>query len=99
MSSRGAPHPSAAAMRRSLREYVAKLPVSRARGARGGSLDGRLALSRRRAADALSMRLTSFEQYVQPHVKLIRRGRMRLVPVAELERWIDENAESTLREG
>jgi hypothetical protein len=52
----------------------------------------RLALTRNEAAAALGMSLDSFERYVQPNVKLIRRGRMRLAPVAELERWVAENA-------
>ncbi len=38
----------------------------------------------------------SFERYVQPHVRMIRRGRLRLVPVAELERWCEDNAERVL---
>jgi hypothetical protein len=28
---------------------------------------------------------------VQPELRLIRRGRMRLVPVKELERWVERN--------
>jgi hypothetical protein len=31
--------------------------------------------------------LDSFERYVQPHVRIIRLGRMRLVALAELEDW------------
>jgi hypothetical protein len=56
----------------------------------------RIALSRAEAAESLGMSLDSFERYVQPYVRLVRRGRMRLVPVAELERWVDANAERTL---
>lgn len=33
-----------------------------------------------------------FEENVAPELRLIRRGRKRLVPVAELERWTVENA-------
>lgn len=33
---------------------------------------------------------------VQPTLRLVRLGRMRLVPVRELERWLDENAQRTL---
>jgi hypothetical protein len=58
----------------------------------------RIALSRQEAADSLGMSVDSFERYVQPHVKLVRRGSMRIVPVTELERWIAENAEWTLSE-
>jgi hypothetical protein len=52
----------------------------------------RLALTREEAADSISMSLNSFERHVQPTIRLVRLGRMRLVPVSELERWLDENA-------
>jgi hypothetical protein len=43
------------------------------------------------------MSLDSFERHVQPELKLVRRGpKLRLVPVAELERWIRENASHVL---
>jgi hypothetical protein len=56
----------------------------------------RVALSREEAAASLGMSLDSFERHVQPTVRIIRRGRMRLIPVAELERWAHEEAERTL---
>jgi len=56
----------------------------------------RVALSREDAAAALGLSLDSFERHVQPDLRLIRRGRLRLVPVAELERWADEAAERTI---
>jgi hypothetical protein len=34
------------------------------------------------------MSLGSFERHVQPELRLIRRGKLRLVPLAELERWL-----------
>jgi excisionase family DNA binding protein len=52
----------------------------------------RLALTREEAAAALGMSLNSFERHVQPTIRLVRLGRMRLVPVSELERWLAENA-------
>jgi hypothetical protein len=52
----------------------------------------RLALSRDEAAAALGMSLDSFERHVQPDLRMLRLGRMRLVPVAELERWCVEHA-------
>lgn len=52
----------------------------------------RLALSREEAASALGMSLNSFERHVQPTLRLVRLGRMRLVPISELERWLGENA-------
>ena len=57
----------------------------------------RIALTREEAAAALGMSLDSFERHVQPELRLIRRGRLRLVPVPELERWADGAAERTLR--
>jgi hypothetical protein len=56
----------------------------------------RLALTREEAAAACGMSLDSFERHVQPTLRLVRRGRLRLVPVAELERWLAENAERAL---
>lgn len=56
----------------------------------------RLALSREEAAASIGMSLDSFERHVQPTIRLVRVGRMRLVPVAEIERWLSENAARTL---
>ena len=47
----------------------------------------RVALTRDQAAAALGMSLDSFERHVQPSIRMVRLGKMRLVPVAELERW------------
>ena len=56
----------------------------------------RLALTRAEAAASLGISIDSFERFIQPEVKLVRRGRVRLVPVAELEKWVRENAALTL---
>ncbi len=56
----------------------------------------RVAYTRAEAADSLGMSLDHFERHVQADLKLIRSGRLRLVPVRELERWVRENAELTL---
>jgi hypothetical protein len=42
------------------------------------------------------MSLDSFERYVQPTIWMCRLGRMRLVPIREIERWLDDNASRTL---
>jgi hypothetical protein len=55
----------------------------------------RLALTREEAAYALGMSLNSFERHVQPTIRMVRLGRMRLVPVGELERWLGESADRT----
>jgi excisionase family DNA binding protein len=52
----------------------------------------RLALTRREAAEALGISLNSFERHVQPEVKVVRRGKLRLIPISDLERWLEENA-------
>ena len=52
----------------------------------------RLALTRSEAAQALGMSLDSFERHVQSHVRLVRRGKLRLVPVRELDRWLEASA-------
>jgi hypothetical protein len=53
----------------------------------------RLALSKQEAAVALGMSDDSFDRYVRAHVPCIRRGRMRLYSVRDLERWVAENGE------
>jgi excisionase family DNA binding protein len=59
----------------------------------------RLALTRQEAAAALGVSLDSFERHIQPDLKLVRRGKLRLVHVAELERWLDQNGERVLEVG
>ena len=56
----------------------------------------RVALELPEAAAALGMSVSSFTRYVRPNVRLIRRGKLVLVPLAELERWAQENAEHLL---
>jgi hypothetical protein len=56
----------------------------------------RLAITRVEAARALGMSINSFERHVQPELKIVRRGKLRLIPVREIERWLEENAELIL---
>ena len=58
----------------------------------------RLALTRAEAAEAIGLSLDSFERYVQSELRLVRRGRLRLVPISELERWLERNAERVLED-
>lgn len=44
------------------------------------------------AAKALSISQDSFVRHVAPEINVVRRGKLRLVPVPELQRWIDENS-------
>jgi hypothetical protein len=55
-----------------------------------------IAVSRETAAEMVGMSIDSFERYVQSEVKIIRRGKLRLIPVDELRRWAEANAERTL---
>jgi excisionase family DNA binding protein len=58
----------------------------------------RLALTRREAARSLGVSLDHFERHVQPDIRVIRTGRIVLVPVRELDRWADRASSSTLGE-
>jgi excisionase family DNA binding protein len=53
----------------------------------------RLALSREEAATAIGMSLDSFERHVQPTLRMVRVGRLRLVPISELDRWLSEHSQ------
>ncbi len=53
-----------------------------------------IALQKPQAAASLGMSVTSFERHVMAKVRCIRCGRLRLYPVADLQRWATENAES-----
>lgn len=78
----------------------AKLPSGRLPARPGGQVGQprptsrrtRLLVNRREAAEMLGMSLDSFERHVQTSLRLVRVGRMRLVPVSELERYVDGHA-------
>jgi excisionase family DNA binding protein len=52
----------------------------------------RLALTREEAAASLGMSVSHFERHVQPTMRVVRSGQIVLVPVAEVERWLQRNA-------
>ena len=52
----------------------------------------RYALRREEAAASLGMSVDTFERQVQPFVKVVACGQLVLVPPAEIERWVRENA-------
>jgi hypothetical protein len=58
----------------------------------------RLGLSLDEAGAALGMSRDSFDRYIAPHIRIVRLGRMRIVPVSELARYVDEHAEHVLGE-
>jgi hypothetical protein len=49
-----------------------------------------------RAAHALSVSRDFFAEHVLPELRVIRRGRLVLIPMSELELWADRNAARTL---
>ena len=55
-----------------------------------------LALGIAEACEALGVSPAFWRENVAGEVKIVRRGRRKLVAVAELERWLDANAERTL---
>jgi len=55
-----------------------------------------MALTRTEAAAALGVGLTTFKEQIQPQLRIVRRGKVRLIPVSELERWLRENAEPVI---
>jgi hypothetical protein len=55
----------------------------------------RLALSKAEAAQALGISVDFFEEHVMPDLRILRRGRRRLIPTVELVRWLDGNAHRT----
>jgi hypothetical protein len=58
----------------------------------------RFALTPPEAAAAIGVGPDFFEENVAPELRLIRRGRKRLVPVAELERWVAQAASAPMVE-
>lgn len=56
----------------------------------------RLALRPEEAAEAIGVGRSTFFQSILPELRIVRVGRARLVPVAELERWLEAHAARTL---
>ena len=56
----------------------------------------RLALSPDEAAACLGISRDFLDQHVMPELRIVRRGRRRLIPIRELERWLDREAARVL---
>jgi hypothetical protein len=56
----------------------------------------RVALRPEEAAQALGVSRDYFDLHVGPELPWIRRGRLKLVPVAALEKWAEKESELTL---
>lgn len=62
-----------------------------------GHLHLRLALNRTDSAAALGVSVDFFDEHVAHELRCVRRGRRRLYPIREIERWLDETAERGAR--
>ena len=58
--------------------------------------DLRLTLSPAEAANALGVSRDFFDAHVKPELRVVRRGRLVLVPVREIEKWVAENSAAVL---
>jgi len=56
----------------------------------------RLALSVEEACEALGVSWRFWHEEIEPEVRIVRRGRRKLVAVAALEAWLQANGERTL---
>lgn len=56
----------------------------------------RLALSISEACGVLGVSHDFWHEHIAPDVRIVRRGRRKLVPTDELRRWLDSNAERAL---
>jgi excisionase family DNA binding protein len=57
---------------------------------------GSFALTKRQAADELSISIDTFERHVMGDLRLVRIGRKVLVPVREIEGWLERNSAFTI---
>lgn len=54
---------------------------------------GRMTLMPNEAAAILGVSRDFFDEHIKPELRIIRRGsKMILIPIAELERWVDQSA-------
>jgi hypothetical protein len=44
------------------------------------------------AAKAVGMSESSFKRHVQPELRIVRRGSLRIIPIREIEMWLEGNA-------
>jgi excisionase family DNA binding protein len=57
-----------------------------------------LAYTKTQAAAALGVSFDFFAENIYSELRVVRRGRRILVPVAELERWLEKNAARAIEE-
>jgi excisionase family DNA binding protein len=51
-----------------------------------------LAYSPTEAAESLGVSRDFFDEHIASELRIVRRGRRRLIPVKEIERWLDQSA-------
>ena len=56
----------------------------------------RLAFTPEEAAEAIGVSRSFFYEHILADLQVVRVGRKRLVPVKELERWLDRHADRVL---
>lgn len=56
------------------------------------AVQARLLLTRREAAAALGVSLSHFQRHVQPHLRCVYSGQLRLYRPGDLERWAERTA-------
>ena len=56
----------------------------------------RLALTPTEAAQALGVSRDFFDEHVIAEIRIVRCGRRRLIPIRELDRWLEREAALTL---
>jgi len=80
---------------------------TRARSRRGGEPAGevrrwdrppppRTALTINEACESLGVGWDLFHESIEPELRVVRIGRRKLIPVSELQAWLDRNAEKML---
>jgi excisionase family DNA binding protein len=52
-----------------------------------------LAYSKTEAAEALGVSVDFFDEHIAHELRMVRRGRRRLISVRELERWLAANSD------
>lgn len=72
------------------------VPLGELLAARRGDVVPRLALMPDEAAAAIGVGRTFFDEQVLPQIKIVRRGKKRIIPVDELTRWLERNASRVL---
>jgi hypothetical protein len=56
----------------------------------------KLLLSRAEAAEVLDVSEDFFDEHIRPEIRVVYEGRRVLIPVREIEKWIDRHASRVL---